>query len=185
MSNATFLGMPPFPEAAVDALADDQLRRNLHNATHTIRDKRAGVIGELDDWEGLRTRAASLKDRALHGLDEHLVQLEEQLTARGVTVHWARTADEACQIVGDIAAGHGVDEVVKVKSMATRRSSSTRPSSGEASPPGRPTSPNSSSSSGTTCRATSSCPRSTATAPRSATSSPARWARSDGPPPTT
>ena len=105
MSNATFLGMPPFPEAAVDALADDQLRRNLHNATHTIRDKRAGVIGELDDWEGLRTRAASLKDRALHGLDEHLVQLEEQLTARGVTVHWARTADEACQIVGDIAAG--------------------------------------------------------------------------------
>ena len=118
--SATFLGMPPFPEAAVDALANDQLRRNLRNATHTIRDKRAAVIGELDDWEGLRTRAASLKDRALHDLDTQLVRLEEQLTERGVTVHWARDAEEACRIVGDIAEGHGVDEVVKVKSMATQ-----------------------------------------------------------------
>ncbi|MGO4243435.1 LutB/LldF family L-lactate oxidation iron-sulfur protein [Janibacter sp. RAF20_2_2] len=119
-TQTTFLGMPPFPEAAVHALADEQLRANLHRATSTIRAKRADVIGELDDWEGLRQRAADIKDRALHGLDEHLVQLEEQLTARGVTVHWARTGEEACQIVGDIAASHGVDEVVKVKSMATQ-----------------------------------------------------------------
>ena len=49
MSNATFLGMPPFPEAAVDALADDQLRRNLHNATHTIRDKRAEVLAATEE----------------------------------------------------------------------------------------------------------------------------------------
>lgn len=118
--NATFLGMPPFPEAAVDALADQQLRANLHRATSTIRDKRGAVIAELDDWEGLRTRAAAIKDQALHDLDTHLVHLEEQLTARGVSVHWARDGEEACKIVGDIAASHQVDEVVKVKSMATQ-----------------------------------------------------------------
>ncbi|WP_068264385.1 lactate utilization protein B [Janibacter limosus] len=116
----TFLGMPPFPEAAHEALGNDQLRRNLHRATHTIRDKRAHVIGELDDWEGLRTRAAAIKDTTLHELDRYLVELEEQLTARGVSVHWARTAEEACEIVGDIAASHEVDEVVKIKSMATQ-----------------------------------------------------------------
>ncbi|KRE37664.1 (4Fe-4S)-binding protein [Janibacter sp. Soil728] len=116
----TFLGMPPFPEAAHEALGNEQLRHNLRRATGTIRDKRAQVIGELDDWEGLRTRAALIKDTALHDLDRHLVELEEQLVARGVTVHWARTAEEACMIVGDIAQSHDVDEVVKVKSMATQ-----------------------------------------------------------------
>ena len=35
-------------------------------------------------------------------------------------MHWARDADEACAIVADVARAHGVDEVVKVKSMATQ-----------------------------------------------------------------
>ena len=34
-------------------------------------------------------------------------------------MHWARDGDEACAIVADIARAHGVDEVVKVKSIAT------------------------------------------------------------------
>ena len=116
----TFLGMPPFPEAAQAALADEQLRANLHHATHTIRDKRGSVIDELDDWEGLRTRAADIKDRTLRDLGDHLELLEQRLTERGVTVHWARTDEEACAIVADIARSHEVDEVVKVKSMATQ-----------------------------------------------------------------
>ena len=35
-------------------------------------------------------------------------------------MHWARDAAEACAIVADVAKAHGVDEVVKVKSMATQ-----------------------------------------------------------------
>jgi L-lactate dehydrogenase complex protein LldF len=35
---ATFVGMPPFPQAAHVALADPQLRANLAHATTTIRD---------------------------------------------------------------------------------------------------------------------------------------------------
>jgi L-lactate dehydrogenase complex protein LldF len=45
---------PPFPEAARVALADTQLRHNLGHATRTIRAKRAAVVGEMPDWEGLR-----------------------------------------------------------------------------------------------------------------------------------
>ena len=118
--SATFLGMPPFPTAARTALANEQLRSNLRHATGTIRAKRAVVVAEVDDWEDLRTAGAAVKDAALRHLDEHLVVLEQALTARGATVHWARDAAEACAVVADVARAHGVDEVVKVKSMATQ-----------------------------------------------------------------
>ncbi len=120
MGSRTFVGMPPFPVAAREALSDGQLRRNLAHATGTIRAKRAAVVAEVDDWEALRARAAAVKDDALAHLDEHLLTLEAALTARGATVHWARDAAEACDVVGRIARDHGVDEVVKVKSMATQ-----------------------------------------------------------------
>jgi L-lactate dehydrogenase complex protein LldF len=116
----TFVGMPAFPSAAREALADTQLRKNLAHATSTIRAKRAAVVTEVDEWEELRLAGAAIKDNTLHHLDEHLLALEESLTARGATVHWARDAAEACAIVADIAQGHGVDELVKVKSMATQ-----------------------------------------------------------------
>lgn len=117
---ATFLGMPPFPVAARVALENTQLRSNLAHATGTIRAKRAAVIGELDDWEGLRQRAARIKDDTLAHLDQHLITLEAALTARGATVHWARTAEDACAVVAQVARGHGITDVVKVKSMATQ-----------------------------------------------------------------
>jgi L-lactate dehydrogenase complex protein LldF len=112
--------MPAFPEAARTALADSQLRNNLAHATSTIRAKRLAVVGEVDDWEELRLAGAAIKDNTLRHLDEHLLTLEAALTARGATVHWARDAAEACRIVAGIAHHNGVDEVVKVKSMATQ-----------------------------------------------------------------
>ena len=116
---ATFVGMPVFPVAARAALADTQLRSNLAHATSTIRAKRERVVAEVEDWEQLRLAGAAVKDNTLLHLDEHLVRLEESLTARGAIVHWARDAGEACAVVADVARKHQVDEVVKVKSMAT------------------------------------------------------------------
>ncbi|HEY3003583.1 MAG TPA: LUD domain-containing protein, partial [Kribbellaceae bacterium] len=117
---ATYLGMPAFPVAAREAVADAQLRRNLRHATGTIRGKRAAVVGELDDWEALRVAGAAVKDRTLRHLDTYLVQLEESLTARGATVHWAVDAAAANAVVTDVVRAHGATEVVKVKSMATQ-----------------------------------------------------------------
>jgi len=117
---ATFVGMPPFPRAAREALGDSQLRHNLEHATHTIREKRARVVAEVEDWEELRTRAATIKDATLASLDRHLVELEEKLTAHGAVVHWARDAGEANAVVAEVARAHGADEVLKVKSMATQ-----------------------------------------------------------------
>jgi L-lactate dehydrogenase complex protein LldF len=108
-----------FPAAAREALANPQLRRNLGKATSTIRAKRAAVVGELPDWEELRDAGEAIKDRALATLPDQLERLEAAVTAAGGTVHWARDGDEANRIVAGIARGHGFDEVVKVKSIAT------------------------------------------------------------------
>jgi L-lactate dehydrogenase complex protein LldF len=129
----TYLGMPtappgvgqlrgsePFPEAAEAALANGQLRRNLANATGTIRAKRAAVVAEVDDWHELRASAAAIKDEVLAHLDSYLLQLEARVTERGGVVHWARDATEANRIVTDLVMATGAREVVKVKSMATQ-----------------------------------------------------------------
>src|SRR3954454_4243223 len=110
----------PFPDAARDALRDGQLRANLSHATSTIRAKRAAVVGEVPDWEELRAAGQAIKAATMAHLDEHLEELERQVTARGGTVHWARDATEASAIVTRLVQATGADEVVKVKSMATQ-----------------------------------------------------------------
>jgi L-lactate dehydrogenase complex protein LldF len=110
---------PPFPQAARTALADAQLRHNLGHATHSIRAKRAGVVSEVPDWQELREAGRALKERVLRHLDAHLIELEESVTRAGGTVHWARDGEECNQLVGDIIAAHGADEVVKAKSLTT------------------------------------------------------------------
>ncbi|MCW3156426.1 LutB/LldF family L-lactate oxidation iron-sulfur protein [Micropruina sonneratiae] len=116
----TLIGMPKFPKNAKKELGNAQLRSNLRHATTTIRNKRARVVQELPHWEQLRLAGEAIKNRTLRHLDDYLIQLEESLTANGAIVHWANDADEANQIVIDITRSKGVDEVVKVKSMATQ-----------------------------------------------------------------
>jgi len=128
----TYLGMPtaprgvgqlrgdePFPAAATKALDNQQLRRNLRNATTTIRTRRLRAVGEVPDWQQLRAAGAAIKDDVLAHLPRYLGQLEEQVTAHGGTVHWARDANEANAIVTSLVQAAGATEVVKVKSMAT------------------------------------------------------------------
>ncbi len=129
---AAFLGIPAppgvgqlrgdrsFPAAARDALGDSQLRRNLGHATGVIRAKRATAVGELDGWEQLRLAGEAIKRATMARLDDHLVRLEAEVTARGGTVHWARDANEANAIVTGLVQATGATELVKVKSMATQ-----------------------------------------------------------------
>jgi L-lactate dehydrogenase complex protein LldF len=112
-------GSEPFPVAARRALADSQLRRNLGNATATIRAKRAAAVAELPDWEQLREAGQAIKAEAMRHLDTHLLRLEAEVQARGGTVHWARDAAEANQIVTRLVQATGSTSAVKVKSMVT------------------------------------------------------------------
>ncbi|GAA3378094.1 LutB/LldF family L-lactate oxidation iron-sulfur protein [Streptomyces sannanensis] len=118
--SGTYLGMPAFPKAAAESTQDESLRANLRHATHTIRDKRAKAVAELDDWQQLRAAGAAIKNRTLRHLDHYLVQVEAAVTAAGGQVHWAADADEANSIVTRLVRATGESEVVKVKSMATQ-----------------------------------------------------------------
>ena len=120
MSQDPITAPVPFPVAAATALADPQLRANLGRATRTIRDKRARVVAEVDDWEAARDRAAAVKDDVLDRLDELLAQFEAAATAAGAVVHHAVDADAANAIVTRLAREAEADNIVKIKSMATQ-----------------------------------------------------------------
>ena len=111
--------LPMFQKRAKEALNDGQLRHNLGKATQTIREKRARVVSEVPDWEQLREAGRTLKERTMRHLDTYLLQLEESVQRVGGHVHWANDAQEANDIVVRLAHQHQVNEVVKVKSIAT------------------------------------------------------------------
>jgi len=108
-----------FPERAHVALRDMQLRRNLALATTTIRGKRAAVTGERGDWEELRVAGAAIKRRVLRHLEDYLLQFESSVQRAGGSVHWARDAQEANEIVVQLVRRTGASEVVKVKTLTT------------------------------------------------------------------
>lgn len=109
----------PFPKYAKEELKNEQLRSNLRFVTHAIRNKRARVTAELPDWQDLRNTGEGVKNYVLANLPELLEQFERNFTAAGGHVHWARNASEANQIALDLIREQGVDEIIKIKSMAT------------------------------------------------------------------
>jgi L-lactate dehydrogenase complex protein LldF len=101
------------------AMGQAQMRRNVARATATIRAKTARVTAELPDWEALRDAGRAIKAETMRNLDTHLRQLEERVTAAGGTVHWARNAAEARDIIVKVAQTHGATRAIKIKSMTT------------------------------------------------------------------
>lgn len=110
---------PRFEETAKDYVSDTQLRRNISHATHTIREKREDVVGEMPDWEALRESGSSIKKKVMRHLDHYLLQLEASVEQAGGQVHWARDAEEANKIIVSLVKQQEAEEVIKVKSITT------------------------------------------------------------------
>ena len=108
-----------FPFTSIEQINNSQLRANLKSATSAIREKRAKVVGEKQDWEELRRTGERIKDEVLSSLDEYLLQLEESVTKVGGIVHWAADSSEANRIILSLIQEHGESEVIKVKSLTT------------------------------------------------------------------
>ena len=147
----TFVGMPAFPTAAREALGDTQLRRNLAHATRMIRDKRAAVVAEVEDWEDLRLAGAAVKEAALRDLDQHLRDAGGALapaarpsTGRATPRRRARSSPRSRRPTASTRSSRS-------SRWPPRRSASTRRSRPRGSRRGRPTWPSSSCSSATTC----------------------------------
>ena len=115
----SFTGSPAFSDGARVALANPQLRKNLANATTTIRAKRNARVAELETWEDLRLAGEAVKNQTLAQLSDLLIEFEANVTRAGGTVHWARDAAEARAIVRGLVEASGARDVVKIKSMTT------------------------------------------------------------------
>ena len=71
------------------------------------------------DWQAARQAAAEIKWSAINHLDEHLLNLVEQLEARGTKVHFASTAQQAREVMIGIIRGKNAKSIIKSKAMTT------------------------------------------------------------------
>lgn len=82
-----------------------------------VRAKRDRMMHEVPEWEQLRDMASQLKMYSNSHLAELLTEFEKNAVRNGAVVHWAKDAQEYCEIVADILEQHQVKHFVKSKSM--------------------------------------------------------------------
>ena len=121
MSNTRVHFVPPadFKARARAALQDEALRTSFRGAMDFLQARRSVQFTDADEFEALRDLGEAIRQHALGRLPELLVELEARLTAAGVQVHWAETADEANRIIHRIATASGARKIIKGKSMAS------------------------------------------------------------------
>jgi L-lactate dehydrogenase complex protein LldF len=108
---------PYFKDNAAQALADEQLQRALGNVKRGFVDRRQAVADKLPEFEALRDSARDIKNHTLAHLDLYLEAYEAKVKASGGHVHFARTAEEARDVILTICRAAGARTVTKGKSM--------------------------------------------------------------------
>ncbi len=98
------------------ALGNDFLRTAMDNFAVAYRAARAKAFTGMD-VDGLVRDIACAKDKAMASMDELLAEFTKNAERQGVTVHVAKTAQEANEIIGRIAQKSNVKRIVKSKSM--------------------------------------------------------------------
>jgi L-lactate dehydrogenase complex protein LldF len=108
-----------FRQAAVAALKDDSLRHALGNVQGLLVGGRAQAVAAMPEFEALRDRGKAIRDHTLAHLDLYLARFADAVERQGGTVHWAATAEEACQAIVAICRAEGAQTVAKSKSMVS------------------------------------------------------------------
>ncbi len=106
-------------ERAKEALKDAHLQEALRSSTLRLFHHRQQMLGGIPGFERLRERGHALKREVMEHLDFYLTQFVENVERSGGKVHWARTGEEACAVVREIAERAGAREIVKAKTMVS------------------------------------------------------------------
>ncbi len=106
-----------FKANAVAALADDNLQKALFKSQTGFETRRARARRELPEFDALCEQAKDIKDHTLAHLDLYLEAFEQKVTESGGQVHWARTPEQARNIILNICKEAGAKTVTKGKSM--------------------------------------------------------------------
>jgi L-lactate dehydrogenase complex protein LldF len=98
----------------------DVPRVNWHDETlWFVRSKRDKAAHATPDWELLRETASQIKNNVLSNMHQYLLDFEAKATQNGITIHWAKDAEEHNSIVLNLLKTNGIDRMVKSKSMLT------------------------------------------------------------------
>jgi L-lactate dehydrogenase complex protein LldF len=100
-------------------LDNEGQRKNFRGAMDFLQAKRRSQFSDEDELQGLRNLGQAIRQYSLANLPRLLTQLEANLTANGVTVHWAENADDANAIALDIARRVNARHIIKGKSMVS------------------------------------------------------------------
>jgi len=94
-------------------------RKNFRGAMDFLQTKRRAQFPDQEELQGLRELGASIRRYSLAHLPRLLEQLEANLTANGVQVHWAQNGPEANSIALKIAQRVNAKRIIKGKSMVS------------------------------------------------------------------
>jgi L-lactate dehydrogenase complex protein LldF len=109
--------LPPFQERAGAALSDKTLKLAIDRTTGTAERNRAAAVAAWPEFQSARDLGRDIRAHVVNNIDHYLVEFERNAVASGAAVHWAATADEACQIVVEICRKAGAKSVTRSKSM--------------------------------------------------------------------
>ena len=108
-----------FNQRANSALHNIPLQEALQAATDKFANQRTQAFESTATPLALRAKAREIRRQTFDEIDKHLETLFASLQNLGVHVHFAPDADSAQRIVLEIARKHGVETVVKSKSMVS------------------------------------------------------------------
>ncbi len=107
-----------FRRRAAEALANRRIRENLGRFGTAYRTARENALAVLD-YSAESARLRRMKEDAVERLPELAEQFVEAARQVGAHVYRARTAEDACRYIGQLAKERGVQLVVKSKSMVS------------------------------------------------------------------
>jgi L-lactate dehydrogenase complex protein LldF len=108
-----------FKQNAHEALRNEQLQSSLRQVESRFISARAAAAARLPEFEDLRDAAKEIKDHTLANLDLYLETFEAKVIEAGGKVHFAQTAEEACDAIAAICHTRGAKTLVKGKSMVS------------------------------------------------------------------
>jgi L-lactate dehydrogenase complex protein LldF len=98
----------------------DETRTAVYEGSKIGHEKRTKLLFDhFADPNRLRQLAGEIKQHVVENLDTYLPAVEARLVENGARVHWASTAESACEAVYSILKARGATKLVKAKTMVS------------------------------------------------------------------
>ena len=107
----------PLDERVHENLSKDFQHRAIESAQDAIDGKRQALVDEDPHWTEKRFAAAKVRSQVLNNLDYYVRQFATNAQNNGCEVHFARTDEEAADIVERIMVEAEQDTLIKAKSL--------------------------------------------------------------------